>query len=52
MKAQAKKTHDFKPQPLKGIYDNSEELGRDMSRFLLESLLESVYSQSRNKQVQ
>ena len=52
MKTQAKKTHDFKPQPLKGIYDSSEELGRDMSRFLLESLLGSVYNQSRNKQVQ
>lgn len=50
MKAQAKKTQDFKPQPLKGIYANSEELGRDVNRFFLETLLESAYNRSKNKQ--
>ena len=49
MKTQAKKTHDFKPQPLKGIYANTEELGRDMNRFFMETLMEATYKQLRNK---
>ncbi|WP_188934290.1 hypothetical protein [Dyadobacter endophyticus] len=52
MKTQAKKTHDFKPQPLKGLYANSEELGKDVNRFFMETLLESAYNQIRNKQEQ
>lgn len=52
MKTQAKKMHDFKPQPLKGIYANSDELGRDMNRFFLETLLESTYNRLRQKQEQ
>ena len=52
MKTQVKKTNDFKAQPPKGIYANSEELGRDMNRFFLETLLESAYNEIRNKQQQ
>lgn len=52
MKAEAKKNSDFKAQPLKGVYANSEELGRDMSRYLLETLLESKYRGMQEKQVQ
>lgn len=44
--------HDFTPQPLKGIYANSDELGRDMNRFFLETLLESAYNRLRQKQEQ
>jgi|GEM_PF-2934459 len=52
MKAQAKKTNYFKVQPLKGVYADSEELGRDMNRFLMETLLESAYIRLREKQAQ
>jgi hypothetical protein len=52
MKTQVKKRRDFKPQPLKGIYANSEELGRDMNRFFMETLTELAYVRSRNKQEQ
>lgn len=49
MKAQTKKTNDFEVQPLKGVYANAEELGEDMNRFLLESLLKSKYARMCNK---
>lgn len=52
VKAQAKRNSDFKAQPLKGVYANSEELGRDMSRYLLETLLELKYRGMRRNQVQ
>lgn len=52
MKAQVKKTDDFKPQPLKGIYTNSEELGRDVNRFFMETLMEATYTRLREKQEQ
>lgn len=52
MKAQVKKAQDFKPQPLKGIYANSEELGIDVNRFFMETLMEATYKQLRNKQEQ
>ena len=52
MKAQTKKTNDFKVQPLKGVYADSEELGKDMNRFLMEALLESAYIRLQEKQAQ
>ncbi|MCF0074601.1 hypothetical protein LZD49_29220 [Dyadobacter sp. CY261] len=42
MKAQAKKTRAQKPKQIVGVFANSEELGREMNRQLMQVLMRSA----------
>jgi hypothetical protein len=42
MKAQAKRTHAQKPREVARVFDNAEELGREMSRQMMEALMKSI----------